>query len=396
MVRVKFLPMKNSVILFTIFFSLFSATLFAQTGSALEFEQTVHDFGEMEQSKPQDYIFKFKNSSTQPISLTMVKASCGCTTPSYTREPIGAGKTGEIKVQYNAAKVGDFTKTVRVEYDSLMDKAVTLTIKGTVKAKPGEEANLVMNLPGSVQTPAVVYSIPRGALAFEKMIENLQEITSENSGTIDFRFKNVSDKVVNILDHIMNDPEISVLVKDKVLQPGQESSISVTVDGRKMKAGNATNGYFSRRLSIRTDEAQDADKSMTVNGTYTRIISQAEKAAAPKITFETIEVNGGQVIEGENWVYDFRFTNTGKSPLVIESAKASCGCTATTPPVGQIMPGQSSAITASFNSAGRVGLQSKTITVTSNDIENPILTLKFNVEVIKDPFHSGGMLQTNQ
>lgn len=386
--------MKMKFTLVAVFFALLGTSLLAQEGSALKFDKTVHDFGELEHQKPGTHTFTFLNTSMAPIKLTMVKASCGCTTPSYTTEAVAPGRSGEIKVQYNSAKIGEFTKTIRVEYDSLADKAVTLTIKGNVKAKPGEESNTVLTLPGSVQTPAVAYNIPRGALAFEKMIENTQQITSENSAAVEFRFKNVSDHEVRILDPVTSDPEVTVTVQDRVLKPGQESKLLVAVDGRKMKAANAANGYFSRKITIRTDEPAEAEKSMTVNGTYLRIISEAERAASPKISFETLEVDGGQIIEGENWVYDFRFTNKGQGNLVIESAKASCGCTATKPPVGEILPGQSSAITASFNSTGRVGKNTKTITVVTNDVDNPTITLKFNVEVVKDPFHSTGMMST--
>ena len=72
-------------------------------------------------------------------------------------------------------------------------------------------------------------------------------------------------------------------------------------------------------------------KLLSVNGNFQKVFSEEEKANSPRIEFETLSVNGGQIIEGEKFEYDFKFKNSGKSDLIIESAKASCGCTATAP-----------------------------------------------------------------
>lgn len=64
--------------------------------------------------------------------FTSVNASCGCTTPSYTKEPIAPGKTGEITATYNALAPGDFTKQVTV-ITNLSDEQVVLRLKGKVE-----------------------------------------------------------------------------------------------------------------------------------------------------------------------------------------------------------------------------------------------------------------------
>ena len=75
---------------------------------------------------------------------------------------------------------------------------------------------------------------------------------------------------------------------------------------------------------------------------------------------------------------------------MIESVKASCGCTATAPKDDVIVSGQSSEIVATFDSRGRVGKQNKSITVKTNDPDESTIVLRFAVEVVKDPFHVGG------
>jgi len=76
--------------------------------------------------------------------------------------------------------------------------------------------------------------------------------------------------------------------------------------------------------------------------------------------------NFGKVTDGERVEYNYRFKNTGKHPLVILSATASCGCTVPEKPDEPINPGETGFLKVVFNSKGRVGEAHKTITVTSN------------------------------
>ena len=91
-----------------------------------------HDFGEIPQGKPVSYEFSFTNTGDEPLVLTDVKTSCGCTAPDYTKEPVAPGKSSKIKVTYNAAAIGAFTKAITVNFSDAASQKV-LTIKGTVK-----------------------------------------------------------------------------------------------------------------------------------------------------------------------------------------------------------------------------------------------------------------------
>jgi hypothetical protein len=74
----------------------------------------------------------------------------------------------------------------------------------------------------------------------------------------------------------------------------------------------------------------------------------------------------GKIQQGDKVNYKFNFTNTGKTPLIISSAVASCGCTTPDWPTTPIKPGDGGQITVTFNSTGHVGLQDKMITITAN------------------------------
>ena len=93
-----------------------------------------HDFGMIPQGKPVTYVFEIANTGTSPLKLDNVQASCGCTTPEWNHEPIAPNSSAVIKVGYNAAAEGGFTKPITITYNT--DKTKQLMIKGTVWKAP--------------------------------------------------------------------------------------------------------------------------------------------------------------------------------------------------------------------------------------------------------------------
>ncbi len=101
----------------------------------------------------------------------------------------------------------------------------------------------------------------------------------------------------------------------------------------------------------------------------------------PKIEFESLEINYGEISKGDNGVRVFKFTNTGSEPLIINKVYSSCGCTIPKKPSSPIGPGQDDEIQVKYDT-NRVGPIRKTITVLSNAINSPTISLKItgNVE----------------
>jgi hypothetical protein len=140
--------MKKSV-LFTFALVLFFGTLsFAQTAPTTQPTQAkavfqwlqaeTKDFGKIPQGTPVTATFKFKNTGKIPLVVSNVQASCGCTTPNYSREPIAPGETGFIMATYNAANPGSFTKSVTVTAN-VEGGSVALYLKGEVEAKSANQ-----------------------------------------------------------------------------------------------------------------------------------------------------------------------------------------------------------------------------------------------------------------
>ena len=99
------------------------------------------------------------------------------------------------------------------------------------------------------------------------------------------------------------------------------------------------------------------------------------------ITFDATTIDYGTIEKGADPIRKFKFTNTGTEPLIVKAAKGSCGCTVPLYPKEAIKKGAKATIKVTFNSAGKMGLQDKTVTITSNAKNSPrILHLKGTVE----------------
>jgi len=103
--------------------------------SEFKFEKEVHDFGTVPEGPAAVYEFKFTNTGKEPMILTNVVASCGCTTPKWSKEPVAAGKTGSIIVSFDTnGRIGGFNKAVTISSNSKTPVKV-LYIKGVVEKK---------------------------------------------------------------------------------------------------------------------------------------------------------------------------------------------------------------------------------------------------------------------
>ena len=98
-----------------------------------KFEKEVHDFGIVSEGDMAIYEFVFKNIGDEPIIMTNVRASCGCTTPFFTKDPVMPGQEGKIKVQYNSSgRMGVFNKSITISSNAEPATKVVY-IKGIVE-----------------------------------------------------------------------------------------------------------------------------------------------------------------------------------------------------------------------------------------------------------------------
>ena len=133
---------------------MFVAT-FANAQGVIKFKTESHDFGKIEEGVQAAYTFEFTNTGTAPVVISNAQASCGCTTPDWTKEPVMPGKTGKVMASFNSqGRPGNFSKTVTVISNSETPQIV-LSIKGEVNSKTAEKAVESAPAPAAAVTKTV-------------------------------------------------------------------------------------------------------------------------------------------------------------------------------------------------------------------------------------------------
>ena len=100
----------------------------------ISLKEVDYDFGKIPQGKPVTHIFSYTNTGLGPLLLENVQASCGCTTPEWSKDAVAAGSTSKITVGYNAMNDGPFEKFITITYNGKQTKQIN--IKGEVWKTP--------------------------------------------------------------------------------------------------------------------------------------------------------------------------------------------------------------------------------------------------------------------
>ena len=108
-----------------------------QTGPQIVFEEASFDFGDIQQGDKVEHIFTFENTGTEPLLLTNVQTTCGCTVPKWPREPIPPGQESKITVKFNSTgKMGKVNKVIKVISNAVTPiSQVTITTNILPKVK---------------------------------------------------------------------------------------------------------------------------------------------------------------------------------------------------------------------------------------------------------------------
>ncbi len=339
----------------------------AQGKAQIKFEKKTHDFGSfLEADGVQASSFKFKNEGDVPLLLTNVRASCGCTTPKWTREPVAPGAEGEIQVSYNPKnRPGSFNKSVTVTSNATV-KTTVLRITG--KVAPREK------------TLAEKYPRKIGPLRVKSNYISFAKIKQGEVVTKELELVNDTDKPVEVGFRTVP-KHLKAVVKPSIVPAGERAKLTVTYD---TKAAN-TFGFASHRIYLSIDGSKDYKSSIGVSCTIEEdfsILTAEQLANAPVARFEPKTHDFGEMKQGEKKEHTFTLTNDGKTDLHIRRVRSSCGCTAVAPSKKVIAPGETAPIKVTFDSRGKRGRQSKSITVITNDPKSSTVTLRISSNVL--------------
>ncbi len=314
-----------------------------------------HDFGKINEADgPATYQFTFTNTGGEPLILSDVKASCGCTTPSWSKEPVLPGAKGFINVTYNPqGRPGRFDKTITVTSNT-DPPTQQLKISGEVIPKaPSVEDQYPNNI---------------GGLRLKSNQIAMNNINPGMKSTKTMDVFNSTDQPMSVAFYEVP-KHISIKITPEEIPSKGKAAIEVIYDASMKNDW----GIMFDRVKMKLNDKENGSYQITVSANIQEDFSQLteeQKKNAPKIEFDNVTFNFDTIKSGDKADHVYTFKNTGKSDLIIRKVTPSCGCTVANLDNKVIKPGDSGNISANFNSAGKNGNTSKTITVISNDPTN--------------------------
>ena len=332
----------------------------------LAFDKTQHDFGKVNEGDGEvSYDFAFKNTGTAPLVIQHVQASCGCTTPEWTNQPVPPGKTGIIKVSYDVkGRPGAIDKTITVNSNE-SSTPVNLRIVGEVIPVERHPSEAFRHTVGAIRLDEMHASFSR-VFSYEKPS---MVITAYNPGP-----DAVKISFINLPSHIKTD------ITPATIKSGEKANIKITFDAARKNEW----GFVTDQISMILNDNKTRDYKLTVTATIEEDFSRwttAQLQNAPAISIDQQIIEGGQVKKGEKKTYQVKLTNTGKSKLLIRRVEPSNALTVDAPK--EINAGASANLTITYNSAGQSGTQNKAVEIITNDPKNAKIILRLKAEVVE-------------
>lgn len=269
--------------------------------------QNVHDFGAFDEDMgPVTSTFRLVNTGTEPLVIVAARATCGCTVPSYTHDPIAPGDTANVEVTYNpAGRPGKFDKRVKIETNTLPAQSI-ITIKGVVI--------------GATQTLRAHYPIEVGKLKLRNTAIPFGEIYKGRTKTAFLDAYNQSEDTIRPV--IEGLPEyIEVNIAPKAVPPGEQLTLTFFYNSARNDDWGLSTADARIYPNRGAAESQELSLMAIVKEDFSKM-SEKQKADAPRIAVSESTVDLGRIGKGSKHTAELSIDNYGKDPLIIR--KISC------------------------------------------------------------------------
>lgn len=349
--------MKYSFFGLVLFLSMLSDRASGQRKDFLTFQEKVFDFGTVQEiGGSVTHTFEFENTSDRPVKILIVKPSCGCTTPDWSKEGIKPGGKGYVTAKFDPkSRPGFFNKTLAITTD-YSNESIVLTIKGTVSLK--DDHSTLREEKGSWRLLSSSFNMGKVLLK--------DEMTWK-----EFEVVNAGSSIITVNGSVISPSHLKVLVTPASLKPGEKGTIRIGYHGKRKNAY----GFQSDNVEFLTDDEVMPRKSFSVYATLEDFfpdMSQAELAKAPRLFIGEINVDFGRFSATASVEKQVQLTNTGKKEVSIRAIQSNCQCVTATAAQMTLAPGKSTVLTLLFTAAGRKATQQKFVTIYSNDPVNPV------------------------
>lgn len=346
-------------------FLLFPALALAQAVDPLTFRDRVHDFGQVvEANGPVSYDFAFTNTSPRPVTIVNVVASCGCTTPGWTKEPVAPGKTGIVKASFHpAGRPGYFNKTLTVVTDANAASLV-LQLTGTVVGGTPAYVNEFPVTLGNMKLKSKSFAM---GIVFANAAAAVKDFTVMNGGDVPLKFLGATAPDYIKVDFLPSS-----------LEPGKLGLVQLTFDGTKRN----TYGFISENIQLLTDDPKEPQKSITVFASledYYPPLTADDIKTAPLAMLAEQTIDAGQYPPGATLERSVALYNRGKKELKIKALVGNCSCITAVADKKALKAGDSTQIRIQFKPQTRGGTQQKAVNIYTNDPRTPVQTVSVSV-----------------
>jgi len=348
--------------LISVFTLLSFSVLIAQ--SKLNFEVVDHDFGEIREEQGfAEFTFNFTNEGDQSVKITKVKASCGCTTPGWTKEEVAPGGSGFVTARYNPRnRPGKFRKSLRITTSDASSNQ-TLYIQGFVKPKP--------------KSPEEQFPVIAGDFRLTFQTLNFGKINTEKPVLKSFDIYNAGDSAAT-LPEMRLPSHITMELSPSELAPGSTGKLNVTYD----PIAKSDFGFMSDNFTF--DEGGKDFSVMAIIEEYFPEMTAEELDEAPKLDLSSRVFDFEKIVQGEVVETTFELKNNGKQKLEFRAIKSNCDCVTYEFKSKALKKGKSRELAIKFNTTDLRGNQYKSITIYSNDPVNPTQIITLKGKVVKE------------
>ena len=330
----------------------------------ITFEKTEHDFGKINEADGRvSVVFEFKNEGMAPLVLSNVRASCGCTTPTWTKEPVEPGQKGSITVTYNPnGRPGRFQKTVTITSNAT-EPSKRVYIKGEVIPKAAKPANK--------------YTVAVGALSMKGKTLDLGTIKKGETKNGELEYANLSKETLKV--ELATNPADNYLINQVTLaeiKPDETGKFIFAIDTKSPKLYGPVEAYAY--VVINGKKAIEETYKLTIKANVEEDFSNLtaeEKMQAP-IMETAVEHNAGKIAAGKVHKFAFPIKNIGVNPLEVRRAYCADKNLVVKAPKA-IKSGKKGAINLEINAKNlTAGAYSREVVVITNDYANPVKRVK--------------------
>lgn len=350
-------------------FSFAATLLFAMVAMGQEpvitFDKTTHDFGKINEADGRvTTVFTFKNEGMAPLVLSNVRASCGCTTPKWTREPIEPGQSGEITVTYNpSGRPGRFQKTVTVTSNAT-EPTFKLQIKGEVIPKPAK--------------PVDQYPIKMGELSLKRKALNFGSLVQGSNKMLEIEYANQTEQAVEVAVYVAGADYIKATATLAHVEPQQTGKLQFALQS----AESGLYGPVTAKAYVIVNGKRDLSNtyeialSANIKEDFSQL-SVEERQQAPIVEVAR-ELNLGTIAKGKKLSAKLTLTNAGVNPLLVRRVLMSNDNMHFVTPKA-IKGGRKADIKMELDvTAYEPAQYTRILTLITNDPNTPVINIKLN------------------